>query len=581
MWRFIKRIAKPGEFDKLEVVKSMIGAFMNALYFDIVPILSIPILIQALQNKDVLGIYKISIVASVLVFFSFFIRVQMRGWYWYSQRKFCALLEKYFRPKILMKDNLYFEKVGTGKVQSIVENGLNTWSRTFNDLLWYAVRISVTLVLGYYIISKVDKYLLIIFFVLFILSGWTMYFFRKKKYELDLIQKDIRNEFNALSVRTIMSRVEILHSDKIEQESKHLFDLKYKEYLLGVKTDRYGAYSIVAEIFFLILPFLGTVFYVYLYQPKFTAEEVALLISFIYFSGRMANMIWQVLSFVWNVMDSFPDIKKLWDFLDEIPEIKNYFSGKEFRHGGGEIVLSNVTFKYDEKNVLENFNLTIPPGQRLALVGQSGGGKTTIAKLISGYMFPVLGKVLVDGQDLGEISLKSFYKCLGYLTQEPSVFDGTIKENLLYSLDISKKKSDNTVIKNQMEQALLKAKCDFVFNFQKGLDTQIGEKGVRLSGGERQRLAIAKLFLKNPEIIILDEPTSALDSFSEEKITQALNELFEGRTVIIIAHRLQTVKSADRILVIEDGKIKEEGNHAELVEKGGLYSRMLAMQSGF
>ncbi len=126
-----------------------------------------------------------------------------------------------------------------------------------------------------------------------------------------------------------------------------------------------------------------------------------------------------------------------------------------------------------------------------------------------------------------------------------------------------------------------KAQCDFVFSMKKGIETEIGEKGIRLSGGERQRLAIAKLFLKNPEIIILDEPTSALDSFSEDKISKALEELFKGRTTIIIAHRLQTVKKADRILVIENGKIVEEGTHAELIQRNGIYNDMLNMQSGF
>jgi ABC-type multidrug transport system fused ATPase/permease subunit len=164
------------------------------------------------------------------------------------------------------------------------------------------------------------------------------------------------------------------------------------------------------------------------------------------------------------------------------------------------------------------------------------------------------------------------YTHIGYLTQEPMIFDGSIKDNLLYAIeDIS------SVTDEVLWSVLWAAECEFV----KDLEAQIGEKGIRLSGGERQRLAIAKLMLKNPEIIILDEPTLALDSFSEEKITQALDVLFKGRTVVIIAHRLQTIKKADNILVTEEGKVIEEGKHDELMNKKGVYYRMVELQSGF
>lgn len=180
----------------------------------------------------------------------------------------------------------------------------------------------------------------------------------------------------------------------------------------------------------------------------------------------------------------------------------------------------------------------------------------------------------VDGFDLRTVNLSTFYSNIGYLTQDPQIFDGTIRENLLQGKTAHAPESDIT-------EALRKAQCEFIFDLPEGLETEIGERGVKLSGGQKQRLAIAKIFLKNPHIILLDEPTSALDSFSEEKISQAFHNLFEGRTVLIIAHRLQTVKEADIILVLEGGKVVEEGRHAELVEKGGIYAKMLELQSGF
>ena len=195
-------------------------------------------------------------------------------------------------------------------------------------------------------------------------------------------------------------------------------------------------------------------------------------------------------------------------------------------------------------------------------------------KLLVWFLSPTKGNIIIDGQDLSKVALKTYFQHVGYLTQEPLVFDATIRENLLLGLP------KNTQEK-ELIQALNLAQCNFVFDFEHGIDTEIGEKWVRLSWGQRQRLAIAKIFLKNPEIILLDEPTSALDSFSEEQVSNALHKLFEGRTVIIIAHRLQTVKEADEIIYIENGTIQERGNHKDLVSKNGYYARMLELQSGF
>lgn len=588
MLKLFFRLLEPIVDDKKEAMKSFLGAFVNGFYFDVLPILCLPLLITYVQNGDLQNIYQITLLFTLAVCISFFLRIWWRGWYWYSQRKFMANLEIKYRKRILLKENIYFEKTGTGKIQSIIDHGLATWSRSANDTLWYMCRIIMTIVLGVYVISLVNMWLLLMFLVLIVISVLVNLYFRSIKYRFDLQQKEIRNNFSALSVRSIMSRSEILYSDKIATESKKLHELKMEEHRLGVKSDLYGALSVVpAELIFIILPFIGVSTYVYYIDSNLTPEKVALLITFIYFTSKMSGMVWQFIAFVYMLIENFPDIKKLWEFIDGVPSMQNYDEGKKFVHGGGRIIMEDVEFRYDrkeEKSVLLNFNLTIAAGEKLALVGHSGSGKTTIAKLISGYMQPTGGTVKIDDQDLSELALKTYYKYLGYLTQEPMVFDGTIKENILYALsdeDIKLAKREKRNLDEQIRQSLEKAQCDFVFSMKKGIETEIGEKGIRLSGGERQRLAIAKLFLKNPEIIILDEPTSALDSFSEDKISKALQELFKGRTTIIIAHRLQTVKKADRILVIENGKIVEEGAHAELIQRDGIYNDMLNMQSGF
>jgi ABC-type multidrug transport system fused ATPase/permease subunit len=305
---------------------------------------------------------------------------------------------------------------------------------------------------------------------------------------------------------------------------------------------------------------------------SFSFPEIMLVVLLI---GALNNSVESVFNLVGVFFDNYKNVIAFYEMLEQ-PQIAGYTTGKYFSHSGGEIKIKKVSFGYEEgKSILKDFSLDISGGTKIALVGRSGSGKTTIAKLITGYMRPTSGQVIIDDQDLSGIALKTYYPYVGYLTQEPMVFDGSIRENLLYGA------SGTEIADRLLLEALNRAECQFVLQMKDGLDTQIGEKGIRLSGGERQRLAIAKLLLKNPEIVVLDEPTSALDSFSEEAVTRALDELFKDRTVIIIAHRLQTVKRADKILVLDKGNIVEQGTHRELVDKGGEYARMLEMQSGF
>ncbi|MDQ7009244.1 MAG: ABC transporter ATP-binding protein [Candidatus Gracilibacteria bacterium] len=269
------------------------------------------------------------------------------------------------------------------------------------------------------------------------------------------------------------------------------------------------------------------------------------------------------------------NVEKLWDFFDNTPEMKGYDTGKEFEYKNGKIEIENLTYGYSEnKLVFKNFDLKLKGGKITAFVGNSGSGKSTLVKLIAGYISSNSGNIIIDEQKIDEISLKSYYKNIGYLTQDPSVFDGTILNNLTYAIDRELKKGE-------LENILKQSKCEFIYDLEDGINTEIGERGVRLSGGQKQRLAIAKIFLKDPKIIILDEPTSALDSFSEEQITFAMHNLFKNRTVIIIAHRLQTVKDAGDIILFENGKIVERGTHKELVDLKGQYNKMLELQSGF
>lgn len=235
----------------------------------------------------------------------------------------------------------------------------------------------------------------------------------------------------------------------------------------------------------------------------------------------------------------------------------------------GKIELKNVQFSYEASaEVLHGISLTVEKGQKLALVGPSGGGKTTICHLIPRF-YPISdGDILIDGKSINSLTMESLRRSIGIVQQDVFLFNGTIKENILYGrLDAT----DDEVI-----DAAKKANIhDWVSSLEKGYDTEIGERGVKLSGGQKQRLSIARVFLKNPAILILDEATSALDNTTEILIQQALDELCRGRTTIIVAHRLSTVRGADKIAVISGGEIAEEGSHSSLMAiEGGIYQSL-------
>ena len=226
---------------------------------------------------------------------------------------------------------------------------------------------------------------------------------------------------------------------------------------------------------------------------------------------------------------------------------------------------------YGDNHVLKGVNLDVPRGSMLAVVGPSGNGKTTLLDLIPRFYDPKKGRVMIDGVDIKEVKLKSLRRQIGIVTQETILFNDSIRANIAYG------KPDTG--DEEIKKAALQANAhDFIMRMPRGYDTVIGDRGMRISGGERQRIAIARALLKNPPILILDEATSQLDSESERIVQEALDRLIQGRTVFVIAHRLSTVRNADKIVVLDKGVIVEQGTHAQLLEKDGLYRRLYETQ---
>lgn len=258
--------------------------------------------------------------------------------------------------------------------------------------------------------------------------------------------------------------------------------------------------------------------------------------------------------------------------MDIRPDIEDAPDAVELTDVQGKIEFQNISFAYDDhRSVIENLSLSVEPGEQLALVGPSGAGKTTLFNLIPRFYNLTSGKILLDGKNIEQIKLSSLRDHIGLVQQDVVLFAGTVKDNILYAkLDAS----DDEVYEAARQANAL----EFIEKLEFGLDTYIGERGVKLSGGQKQRIAIARIFLKNPPILILDEATSSLDNESEKLVQDALYELSKDRTTLVIAHRLSTIKNADRIMVLTENGIVEEGSHKNLLEKDGIYASLYKMQ---
>jgi len=263
--------------------------------------------------------------------------------------------------------------------------------------------------------------------------------------------------------------------------------------------------------------------------------------------------------------------ERIYEVLETAPTVKEKANAAILVSFNNRVKFEDVRFNYGDQEILKGINLEVKRGSMLAIVGPSGTGKTTLVDLIPRFYDPKIGRVLIDEWDIKELTLKSLREQIGIVTQETILFNDTIAANIAYGKPEASQK--------EIEAAAAQAHAhEFIKSFPMGYDTVIGDRGMKLSGGERQRIAIARALLKNPPILILDEATSQLDSASERLVQEALDRLIQGRTVFVIAHRLSTVRNADRIVVIDKGAIIEQGSHSELMEKDGLYKRLYQMQ---
>ncbi len=318
--------------------------------------------------------------------------------------------------------------------------------------------------------------------------------------------------------------------------------------------------------------FLAVFAYVFVETARgvYTIGEMVLLIQY---AALIRLPIFSISFLIDRTQRAIADSKDYFEVMDVKPEIADAKDAAPLKVTKGEIVYDSVSFSYDRKRVLNDISFVITPDTKVALVGESGEGKTTITNLLMRLYEPQEGQILIDGQNINDVTQQSLREAIGVVFQEPALFSGTIRENISYA---NPKASEDEII------AAAKAANahEFIEKFEKGYDTEIGERGLKLSGGQKQRIAIARALLKDAPILILDEATSSLDSKSEAMVQEALERLMKGRTTIIIAHRLSTIQNVDQIITIRGGTVDEIGSPRKLAKSGGIYAQLLKLQRG-
>ena len=357
-----------------------------------------------------------------------------------------------------------------------------------------------------------------------------------------------------------------------EQDEASRFRAKSQK-LMGLELRQ----SLVGRWFFMLMGLFGAIGPAMIYwwggrQVIGDAMTIGTIVAFVAYLGRLYGPVSNLATVYVDVQAALALFERIFEYLDTEPDVKESPSARTITSVQGAIEFDGVSFAYvPGRHAIKEMSFRIEPGQSAALVGPSGGGKTTITYLLPRLYDPTSGAIRLDGADIRDVTLHSLRSTMGMVTQEPFLFHTTIRENLQYG------KAGAT--QEELEAACKAAQLhDFIAGLPEGYDAVVGERGYRLSGGEKQRLAIARVLLKDPRIIILDEATSHLDSMSESLIREAFDRLLAGRTSVIIAHRLATVLQADVILVLDRGTLVEQGTHAELLARGGLYARLYETQ---
>jgi ATP-binding cassette, subfamily B, putative efflux pump len=466
----------------------------------------------------------------------------------------------------------YFANTRSGEVISRIINDVEqtkTFVITGLMNLWLDL---ATILIAVGIMMKMDVTLTIVSLILFPFYGFSV------KYFFGNLRKLTRARSQALAevqgyLHERVQGVAVIKSFAIEDYEQTQFDRQNKNFLVkAIDHTKWNAkaFAVVNTITdiapLLLIGYSG-------YQVIQGNLTIGTMMAFYAYIERLYNPLRRLVNSSTTLTQSIASMDRVFELIDEKYDIDDLPGAAEVVDVRGDIQFENVSFSYNEKEgpVLDNISLDVKKGETIALVGMSGGGKSSLVSLIPRFYDVTEGSILLDGKDIRSFKVRSLRDKIGMVMQDNILFSESVKTNILLG-------KPNATDEEVIEAAKAANAHDFIMNLPEGYDTRVGERGVKLSGGQKQRIAIARIFLKNPPILILDEATSALDLESEHLIQESLEELAKDRTTFIVAHRLSTITHADRIILIEHGKIAEIGSHHELMEKQGGYYKLFQVQ---
>ena len=550
----------------LDLIASFLVAAIGIGY----PIITNMLMKDFIPNNNVNGI----IIASIILLAIYLVRMLLRYFIQYYGHvmgvKMQAQMRKDMFDKLEKLPYSYYDNHETGKIMSRMTNDLFEISELAHHGPENIFIASITIISSFVYLMILNWILgLICFGMLPILLVISMYF--RSKMKIAMTNSKIAIAKVNASIESSITGIRVTKAYTNAKTEAKKFDV-YNEEFVNARSESFGA---MARFFsssqfitdaFNVLIILGGGLFIY-----YKIMEVSDLTTFIVSISLFISPVHQVIQFSEQFINGTTGFKRFLEIMDETEE--NECEGsKILENVKGDISFKDVTFSYnDSKTILNHISFDINHGEKIALIGPTGGGKTTICHLIPRFYNITSGEIKIDNQNINDFTLESLRKNIGIVQQDVFLFNGTIKENILYG---NENATDEQVIEASKKANIY----EYICSLEDGFDTIVGERGVKLSGGQKQRISIARVFLKDPKILILDEATSALDNTTELLIQNSLNELSKGRTTIIVAHRLSTIKNATKILVVSNGSIIESGNHDELINKKGIYYQLYMLQ---
>lgn len=564
--RFISYYKPHKKIFALDMSAAFLVSFIGIVY----PIVTRTMLNDLIPNKK----FKMIFIFGTVLLTLYFIRMLLNFFIQYQGHVMGVKMQAQMRRDMFTHlEKLpysFYDNHETGKLMSRMTNDLMDISELAHHGPENLIVSTITILTSFIYLSTINIWLTLIIFICVpflvlisvLLKNRMKDAFMRSRKSIAKINADLESSISGIRVTKAFTNAE-KETEKFEKGNKEF--VKSRKDAYKAMGQFHSTTSFVTDIFNVIVLIAGGIF---LYKGEITfADYSAFIVSVNLFLTPVTTLI----NFMEQYQNGVTGFERFIEIMDTEPE-KEKENAKTIKKLKGNIEFENVSYGYDgEKNVLKNIDLKINQGQTFALVGSSGGGKTTICHLIPRFYNVKNGKIKIDDCDINDITADSLRKNIGIVQQDVYLFNSSIKENILYGrLDAT----DEEVV-----EAAKKANIhDYIMSLENGYETQIGERGVKLSGGQKQRLSIARVFLKNPSILILDEATSALDNATETLIQSALNELCKGRTTIVVAHRLSTIKNADEIAVVSDGKIVEKGTHNELLKLNKEYAKLYKSQ---